>query len=259
MPRQQRKKSNSGYYHVMIRGNDRKNIFLDEEDKQNFIEILYQKKQENIYLLHAFCLMDNHVHLMLQEGEVDIANIMKRINISYVHYFNKKYKKIGHLFQDRFKSEGIEEERYILALIKYIHQNPVKAGITKTVEEYKWSSYAGYMQENHYYQKIVDTKMVLGLFSEDRQTAKRQFNEYVNQECTDEFIDIEEVEKMDEEDAKNLFREMMNSLMEEKRDNNAQIMEEVIRIFRDKTNLSIRQIAAITGLNKDKINKMLRG
>ncbi|SMD17567.1 transposase, partial [Sporomusa malonica] len=107
MPRQQRKKSNSGYYHVMIRGNDRKNIFLDEEDKQNFIEILYQKKQENIYLLHAFCLMDNHVHLMLQEGEVNIANIMKRINISYVHYFNKKYKKIGHLFQDRFKSEGI--------------------------------------------------------------------------------------------------------------------------------------------------------
>ena len=127
MPRQQRKKSSSGYYHVMIRGNNRNAIFLDDEDKLKFIEILSQKKQDNAFFLYAFCLMDNHVHLMMQEGTGDIANVMKRINISYVYYFNQKYKKAGHLFQDRFKSEGIEDDKYVLSLIRYIHQNPLKA------------------------------------------------------------------------------------------------------------------------------------
>ena len=98
MPRQQRDKSNTGYYHIMIRGNERKDIFIDEQDKTYFIEILKNKKVEDRYGLIAFCIMDNHAHLLLQEKEEDIANIMKRINISYVFYFNKKYRRMGHLF-----------------------------------------------------------------------------------------------------------------------------------------------------------------
>jgi hypothetical protein len=200
--------------------------------------------------------MDNHVHLMLQEGTMDIANVMKRINISYVYYFNKKYKKIGHLFQDRFKSEEIENDAYILALIRYIHQNPVKAGIVKKAEDYKWSSYAGYIQENHYYHKVVDSDMILGTFSEDPAIAKRRFAEYVAQSGNDTFMDIDtKEEKMDEEEAKILFLRMMEM---QRKENSERIFEAMIREFRDKTNLSIRQIAAITGLNKDKVNRMLR-
>ena len=116
MPRHQREKSKSGYYHIMLRGNERRNIFRDEEYKLRFIETLYDKNQENRFSLHAFCLMDNHVHLMLSEGVEDVAKIMKRIIVSYVYYFNKKYKRVGHLFQDRFKSEIVEDDNYVLAL-----------------------------------------------------------------------------------------------------------------------------------------------
>ena len=114
------------------------------------------------------------------------------------------------------------------------------------------------MKENHCFQKVVDTTKILGFFSEEPLAAKRQFDEYINQEGTDLFIDLEEKEeKMDEENAKRLFYEMMNGSRDGKGDN-TQITEAIIREFREKTKLSIRQIAAITGLNKDKINKMLR-
>lgn len=256
MPRQQREKSNSGYYHVMMRGNDRKSLFLDDDDKLRFIEILYHKKQNNTFFLHAFCLMDNHVHLMLHEGTKNIGNVIKQINISYVHYFNKKHNKVGHLFQDRFKSEVIEDDRYLLSLIRYIHQNPVKAGITKSVAEYKWSSYFGYMEENHYLHKIMDTEKILGIFSEDLMIAKMSFAEYINQDVAETFIDVsEEIEKINEEDAKKIFADMLCIVDDRKNP----ITASVIKEFKEKTHFPIRKIAMITGLNKDKINKMLRG
>ena len=126
MPRTQRVRSNSGYYHIMLRGNERKNIFLSDEDKLRFMETVYEKKQEARFYLHSFCLMDNHIHLMLSEGLEDISSVMKRVTVSYVYYFNKKHKRVGHLFQDRFKSEVVDEDSYALSLARYIHQNPVK-------------------------------------------------------------------------------------------------------------------------------------
>ncbi|WP_425057957.1 hypothetical protein SCACP_36900 [Sporomusa carbonis] len=256
MTRKRREKSNSGYYHIMIRGNERKSIFFEDEDRLRFIDILYEKKQGNKFFLHAFCLMDNHVHLMLQEGTEGIANVMKKINISYVYYFNKKYKRVGHLFQDRFKSEVVEDDQYILALIRYIHQNPVKAGIVKSAGEYKWSSYNGYLLENHYFNKVLDTGVILGIFSEDLNSAKKQFKEYVNQDAVETFIDMnEETVEMDEESAKELWNTMLNSA---NCDSRVEIARCMIKEFKEKTNLSIRKIAAITHINKDRINKILR-
>ncbi|MTI80138.1 MAG: transposase [Firmicutes bacterium] len=259
MPRHQREKSKSGYYHIMIRGNERKNIFQDEEDKFRFVETLYKKKQENRFSLHAFCLMDNHVHLMLREGEEDVATVMKRITVSYVYYFNKKYKRVGHLFQDRFKSENVEDDGYVLALVRYIHQNPVRAGMVKSVSEYKWSSYNCYLNENNYFAKAIETETILGLFSGDNRIAKKHFKEYMEEEAQEEFIDlVGEVEVMDEETAKELFETMLS--LGNNPDGNAkmQISDNLIKEFRKKTNLSIRKIAAISGLNKDKVNKMLK-
>lgn len=89
----------------MLRGNERKNIFLCDEDKLYFMETMFEKKQGSRFYIHSFCLMDNHIHLMISEGSEDISRVMKRITVSYVYYFNKKYKRVGHLFQDRFKSE----------------------------------------------------------------------------------------------------------------------------------------------------------
>ncbi len=98
--------------------------------------------------------MDNHVHLMISEGTEDLSKIMKRINVSYVYYFNQKYKRVGHLFQDRFKSENVEQDLYLLALARYIHQNPLNPPLVKKVSDYKWSSYNSYMYESNYFAKM---------------------------------------------------------------------------------------------------------
>ena len=120
--------------------------------------------------------MNNHARLLLQEREEDIANIMKRINISYVFYFNKKYKKTGHLFQDRYRSEKIEDDSYLLMATRYIHKNPIKAGIVKKAEKYKWSSYKGYIEKDPVLAKAIDKELVLGIFSEDKNEAKESYN-----------------------------------------------------------------------------------
>jgi putative transposase len=120
----------------MLRGNNREKIFRDEEDKARMIDTLGDKKKAEEYFLYAYCVMDNHIHLIIKEGKDPIASIVKRIATSYSYYFNKKYKRIGHVFQERFKSENIEDESYLLAAIRYVHQNPVKPGIG-TVDGYK--------------------------------------------------------------------------------------------------------------------------
>lgn len=215
MPRQQRKKSKSGYYHVIMRGNERMNIFRDEKDKHRFIKTLSDKKlddkkQKSRFFLYAFCLMDNHVHLIMSEGAEDIAKVMKRISVSYVHYFNKKYKRVGHLFQDRFMSEPVEDDNYLLALVRYIHQNPVKAGMVKSAGEYSWSSYNCYVNDNCCFLEFIQTDSVLCLISANKDTAKKLFEEYMNEEVQEVFNDlVEDVEVMSEEMAKGLYKRML--------------------------------------------------
>jgi len=244
----------------MLRGNERKSIFNSDEDKQRFMETVDEKKRGNRFYLHAFCLMDNHIHLMLSEGVEDIARVMKRITVSYVYYFNKKYKRVGHLFQDRFKSEVVEQDSHVLTLARYIHQNPVRAGIVKKAADYKWSSYDCYLNEDNCFSKILDTDTILGLFSEDRKAAVKKFEEYMSEESEESFIDLkEEVGVTDEEAARELFEKMLLERgFKNKNEVKVQLLDSVIKDLRAKTNLSIRKIAAITGLNKDKVNKILR-
>jgi len=250
MPRQQRDKSNTGYYHIMIKGNDKKDIFIDDQDKMYFIEILKTKKENNRYDLIAFCIMDNHAHLLLQEREEDIANIMKRINISYVFYFNKKYKKTGHLFQDRYRSEKIEDDSYLLMATRYIHKNPVKAGIVKKAEKYKWSSYKAYIEEDTVLAKAIDKELVLGIFSEDKKEAREELIEFTNMKEEDKFIEIDEkANRMEESKAIKLWNELAKS---------EENLEEKLKKFKEKTNLPLRKLADITGINKDKINKITK-
>jgi len=260
MPRKQRIKSNSGYYHIILRGNERKNIFKGDVDKLRFMEIMREKKNIDRFFLHAFCLMDNHVHLTISEGTEDISTVIKRIAVSYVYYFNKKYKRVGHLFQDRFKSEVVENDRYLLALARYIHQNPVKAGMVERLSDYKWSSYNYYLKYNNIFSEILNTDTILNIFSPNKDEAIERYISFMNKECDETFIDLEEESKvMDEEEARDLFQKMVRDHELESNDNGKmKIPDGLIKEFRQKTNMSIRKIAAITGLNKDKVNKILR-
>lgn len=139
MPRPNRI-NNEGYHHIINRGVEKRKVFLCDEDFQEFINILEVFKSIYNYKIIAYCLMENHYHLLLYTTQNNLSFIMKRINQKYTLYFNNKYKRIGHLWQGRFKSWYVFDEKYLTALIKYIEGNPIRANIAETIGGYKWAS-----------------------------------------------------------------------------------------------------------------------
>ncbi len=193
MPRLARLKSPNTTYHIIMRGNEKKDIFLDRKDKSRFIEILTKMKEKYNYRLEAYCLMDNHVHLLINDNKNDISQIMKSINVSYVYYFNNFYGRVGHLFQDRFVSEVVADDRYLLAVSAYIHNNPVRAGIVKKPEEFQWSSMREYMGIEPE-KTIVYYDRILGVCSSSYSEAISAYYQYVRklEKVEEIFLDIEE-------------------------------------------------------------------
>ena len=140
----------------MLRGINKQLIFEDEEDYDCFLEILRECKELCNFKIYAYCLMGNHVHLLIKAQENNLETIFKRIAGRYVYYYNVKYQRVGHLFQDRFKSEPVEDDAYLLTVLRYIHQNPVKAKLCKKVEEYCYSSIGEYLCNS----EIVDGQFI---------------------------------------------------------------------------------------------------
>lgn len=194
MTRYARKQSLTGIYHIMIRGNERKDIFFDDDDRDRFLYTLHKMKEDGNYHIFAYCLMNNHVHLLMKEGKDNIQRTMKRICVSYVYYFNNKYQRIGHLFQDRFRSEEVKTDSHILAAARYIHNNPVKAGMVKRVNHYKWSSYTDYVNKNGCGEGFVEISYLLSMLSDSKVRAIELFKEFTREKTLDEFIDYEETE-----------------------------------------------------------------
>jgi putative transposase len=146
MSRQARKLSATGFYHVVLRGINRQHLFEEESDFTYFLNVIQQIKDERAFELHAYCLMSNHVHMLLRENQMgDISLIMKRLLTKYVMYFNRKYQRNGALIASRYKSIPVEVDEYFIPLLRYIHQNPVKAGMVEKMEDYKYSSYKEYL------------------------------------------------------------------------------------------------------------------
>lgn len=264
MPRQSRKLSKSKTYHVMIRGNERKPIFIDEEDRFRFIQTLCEKNKKGQYFVYAYCLMDNHVHLLVNEGNDEISRIMKRINVSYAYYFNKKYGRIGHLFQDRFKSESIEDDYYLLAAVRYVHNNPVKAGIASHPSKYKWSSYGLYINNAETKESFpVNIDFILSMFSNEKNKAMELFGEYSRQESDDGFIEYQagKTDKpiQSENEVRLIISESLkeNSLSVEdiKKPINAKLRRNLIIQLKSSTSLSVRQIANILGVDRNIVQR----
>ena len=170
MPRQARTISATNVYHVILRGVNKQQVFEDEEDYIRFLNVLRRQTQPDVDAqgqtfqprchVYAYCLMGNHVHLLLKEGSETIGNIKKRIASSYVYYYNHKYDRVGHLFQERFKSQPVNDFSYFTTLLRYIHQNPLKAMLVDSMDEYEWSSWQEYNGTAH--QFFCSTQVVLG-------------------------------------------------------------------------------------------------
>ena len=199
MPRQARRKSESGIYHVMLRGINQQQIFEDSEDCEKFLQILKDCKVVSEYKLFAYCLMGNHIHLLVQEEKEPIEQVMKRLATRFVYWYNIKYQRIGHLFQDRFKSEPVEDDAYFMAVIRYIHQNPIKAGLCKDVSDYEYSSYNEFFKNSD----LIDTDFVLGIIPIE------MFEQFNSQNTNDKCLEIEDkpvVRVTDEQAQKIIYK-----------------------------------------------------
>jgi len=127
-------------YHVIARGNERKAVFRDDADREFYLRRLEHYREKFGFSVWAYCLMDNHVHLGLEMGKVPLSRVMAGLQTSYTQYFNRRHRRAGHLFQGRYKAFLVEKDRYALAMVRYIHENPVRAGMAKKANEHAWSS-----------------------------------------------------------------------------------------------------------------------
>jgi len=132
-------------YHVISRGNNKNNIFLDDKDYNVFLKQLFEVKSEKDFLLYAYCLMPNHFHFIIESVQEPLSKIMQKFLTLYAIYFKSRYDRTGHVFQGRYKSKICDKEEYLFKLMQYIHLNPLRAGITKDLNSYKWSSHLAYM------------------------------------------------------------------------------------------------------------------
>jgi len=266
--RQARMMSESGIYHVMLRGIDRQKVFLDNEDEEKYLHLLRSYKKRCGFALYAYCLMGNHIHLLVREAAYPsvitlngkdieagpgepLEQIFKRIGVSYVTYFNQKYKRAGHLFQDRYRSEPIDNDAYFLMALRYIHRNPIKAGLCARPEEYQKSSYRDYLDDTE--DPLTDTAFALGMLSKD------QLAEYTNQDCTDRFIDVkdEDDRPKTEEEACALLRLISgcSSAAEFQKLKKPERDEYMRRLYKE--GVRITQIGRITGYSRQIVYRAL--
>src|SRR4051794_27581876 len=234
MPRKARKKSNTGIYHIMLRGINKQSIFEDDEDRLKFLETLKKYKAISMYTIYSYCLMDNHIHLLMKESEESISEAVKRISSSYVYWYNLKYERCGHLFQERFKSENVENRAYFLTVLRYIHQNPMKAGLVKNVFEYKWISLHEYVGKV----KIVDIDVGLRLFSSDRKKAIKLFIQYMNELNDDQCLDDQVKVRMSDSEVREYLRKL--GII------NSSLLQQMEKGNRDETLVKLKQLNGVT-------------
>ena len=172
-----------GYYHIINRGVARKAILQFSKDKDKFLEILCQCADEYAFVVHSYCLMDNHYHLLIETTRDNLSDALRFINSNYAVYYNKKYKRDGHLWQGRFQSSYITSETYLFTLLRYIEQNPLKAKIVKKLSDYEYISFRYFISDN-------PPSCLLNSFVYDRFETKKEIAAFLN-----EIIDAEKEEQ----------------------------------------------------------------
>lgn len=251
MSRRAREKSYSGIYHIMIRGINQQDIFEDDEDRQRFIETIERVKKETDIEIYAYCLMNNHIHLLIKEKNDEVSKIIKKIGTSYVYYFNWKNERSGHLFQDRYKSETVENDEYLYTVIRYIHQNPVKAGLSG-LADYKWSSYNNYINKHG----IIDTEFFLGMFGNEKEEAIKRYEGYMKQTNEDKCLEMEEQIKLTDEKARESIKEIGSLInISDIQKIDVESRNRILRKVKEIKGISIFQIHRVTGINRNAIIK----
>jgi putative transposase len=246
MARQARKISESGIYHIILRGIDYRNIFLEENDFIKFKEYLQKAKTKHKAKLYSYVLMTNHVHLLIEIIDIPIGDFVKSITVGYVQYHNKKYGRTGHLFQNRFLSEAVENDSYLMTVQRYIHQNPLKAGMVDKIKEYKWSSYGEYLNRK---EELCSTGFLIDVF--DNYESFIKYNIEKDDTKVMEYtpaVTITDKELRDTiEDRFNINKILKGTKSER---------DDEIRLIKKEIGLSNRKLGRVLGIGRNIINRI---
>ena len=246
MPRQARKFSNTGYYHVVSRGADHQNLFHDNEDFQCMLDALLKLKQIMGFEIQAYCLMSNSMHLVIKEKKsCDISSIMKRLMTKYAIYFNRKYHRCGSLVTSRYKSTPVKIDEHFLPLLCYIHQRPIKARLVAKLEDYPYSSF----QEYIYGGNLADTAFAIVL------AGRHEWLRLHEQECEEEFDTFGKQTLSDEEIRRKIKFCTGGREPEEIQEWPKDVRNAMLKQLREEEDLSIRQIERLTGISRGVIAK----
>jgi len=255
MPRVPRNYSQTKVYHIILKGIDNQKIFFSNQDRKFFLKQLSITKNEFYYQIFAYCLMDNHVHIIIRVEDEFLSKSMQSLSIRYAHYFNSKYKRVGPLFQSRFKSKNIEDERYFLEVCRYVHRNPENSRISKT-EDYEWSSYKEYVGKT----RIITRNTLMSFFN----TKKEEFIKYTtqcNEKDMNDFTEYEIIQKLTDDQLFYIIKEEFdipsdcNIYSYFKSKDNKEIGEVISKIKKiNGTNKT--QVSRVTGIYKGRIDKI---
>jgi REP element-mobilizing transposase RayT len=245
MPKGARKKSESGIYHIVLRGINKQTLFYDEEDREVFLNRLKLLADDKKIEVYAFCLMGNHIHLLIKEAGISIGKVFMMLLSSYVLWYNRKYSRIGNLFQDRYRCEGIESDAHLLCAIRYIHQNPVKAGMVERIADYKWSSHSAYIKN---IKSFINTDFMLSILC-----GVAEYEKFINEEEQNKFLENDnKITISDEKLAMEINRIMklknpsMYDLLKCER---SEIDDVIATVRQTVLGASIRQISRVTGIS----------
>ncbi len=244
LSRQARRGSKSDFFHVIVRGNGKQVLFEEKKDYRFYISILEKYSKETMVTVCAFCLMENHVHLLLNVTKETLAVFMKKMGVCYAAYYNRKYDRTGHLFQDRFLSEAVETEEYLLAAFRYILNNPAAAGICPA-SEYLWSSYRRYADP----MSFIDTAVLERILGNWENYAR-----FIDEDNNDHFMEYSS-KKNNEEWAKAVLKKTLDLT-------SGTIIKSYEKAQRDRAlrrlkqeGLTIRQIERLTGIGRSIIQR----
>ena len=243
MARLARQQSEHGIYHVILRGNDQKQLFYDDEDRQAFLARVERYKGECGFMLYAYCLMGNHIHLLIGERDTGLSVIMKKLTLSYSCWFNDKYDRSGFLYQGRYKSEPVDDDTYLLSVLRYIHLNPVRVG--GRIDS--WTSYREYVGKS----QLVDTGFILCLFDPVEEKAKDRFREFMHTPSDDGYTFLEgEAKRQSDDKAIEAIKHIAGvTTCSALADLDKEVRNHVLALLKAE-GLTVRQIARLTGINR---------
>ncbi len=236
----------------MLRGINHHTIFEDDVDFQRYLKTLMDYQEKLDYSIYAYCLMDNHVHLLIKEGSEELSKVFQTLAASFVYWYNKKYEREGQLFQGRFRSEAVDNDEYFLVVTRYIHQNPVKAGIVENAEDYMWSSYREYIGKP----SICDIDFGLDIIDPNRQRALATFIKYNSKENQDSCLDNDQDIRLSDSEAREIIMKIGNIKSPDEAINlDKKVRTKLIKACKEE-GIYARQISRLTGISRGIVKRI---